>query len=51
MELDNGRPVRSRQRDLGRGERWQGDATASYPRGTEKNGVQRSVELTVTVRL
>jgi hypothetical protein len=26
--------------------RWQGDATASYHRGTETNGVQRSKDLT-----
>jgi hypothetical protein len=51
MGLDNGRPVRSRRRDRGLGTRWQSDATVSYHRGTEKDGVQRSGELTVTVRL
>jgi hypothetical protein len=29
------------------GKRWQGDATASYRRGTDTNGVQRSKDLTV----
>jgi hypothetical protein len=46
--LDNGRPVRSRRRDRGR-EKRDGRATlrVSYHRGTEKNGVQRSEDLTV----
>jgi hypothetical protein len=40
--LDNGQPVRSWRRDRGCGKRWQGDITASYGRGIEKDGVQRS---------
>jgi hypothetical protein len=32
------------------GKRWQGDATASYHRGTEKDGVQPSKDLTVISR-
>jgi hypothetical protein len=30
--------------------RWQSDATTSYRRGTEKDGVQQSEELTVTAQ-
>jgi hypothetical protein len=50
MGLDNGQPVRSQRRDRGHGKRWWSDVTASYGRGTEKDGVQRSEQSTVMVR-
>jgi hypothetical protein len=49
-ELDNGPLVRSRRRERGCGRRWQSGVTASYGRDTEKDGVQRSEELTVMGR-
>jgi hypothetical protein len=50
MEFDNGQSVRSRWHERGCGRRWQSGVTASYGRGTEKDGVQQSEELTVLGR-
>jgi hypothetical protein len=48
---DNGQPMRSWRRDRGCGKRWQSGVTASYGRGTEKDGVQWPKELTTMVKL
>jgi hypothetical protein len=42
--LNHGQAVRSRWRERDCGRRWQSSVTASYSSGTEKDGVQRSVE-------
>jgi hypothetical protein len=48
-KLDNGQPVGSRWRERDC-RSWQSSVTTSYDRGTEKDGVQRSEELTVMGR-
>jgi hypothetical protein len=49
-ELDNGQPVRSRRREHGCERRWLSGVTTSYSRGTDKDEVQRSKELTMMGR-
>jgi hypothetical protein len=49
-ELDNGQPVGSRRRERDCGRKRQSGVTASYSRGTDKDKVPRSEELTVMGR-